>query len=342
MPPLHIRGRPAAPGFAMGPLQILLPAPETRRERGRPSSEEAQALRQAIAKALVDLGALTAAAVEAMPPIWSGSRSRCWKTPRCPKRLSGWSPGACRPRRAWAAVLDAEIVRLPGQRGRVFPGQGQRSRRHPRPGLGQSRRHGSAAHRPGAIVVAADLTPSVFLSADWRDGGIALRDGSTTSHVAMLARSRGVPMVVGLDDAAAADRSGTSALLDGAQGLLVVDPDASVAGRIRTATRIRHHRSCGDAVHHGGARPRPADGTRVLGSPEHLRPGRTRRARSGDLRRHRPRSHRASVRGRARRPQEEASAGSLPAHPALGSGSHASPSARSMPGGTSRSLASRL
>src|SRR5207245_2603375 len=53
---------------------------------------------------------------------------------------------------------------------------------------------------PGAIVAAVDLPPSRFLAIDWsRGGGLALTGGSPTSHVAMLARARGVPAVVGLD-----------------------------------------------------------------------------------------------------------------------------------------------
>ncbi len=51
----------------------------------------------------------------------------------------------------------------------------------------------------GAILYGADITPTRFLQADWsRGGGIALSAGSAASHVAMLARARGVPMAVGL------------------------------------------------------------------------------------------------------------------------------------------------
>ena len=60
-----------------------------------------------------------------------------------------------------------------------------------------------AAIPAGAVVVAADLPLSRFLAIDWaRGGAILLTRGSPTSHVAMLARARGVPMVVGLDGAA--------------------------------------------------------------------------------------------------------------------------------------------
>ena len=50
----------------------------------------------------------------------------------------------------------------------------------------------------GSVVVAADLPLSRFLGIDWAQGGaIVLTEGSPTSHVAMLARARRVPMIVG-------------------------------------------------------------------------------------------------------------------------------------------------
>ncbi len=51
----------------------------------------------------------------------------------------------------------------------------------------------------GSIVLATDLPPSRFLEMSWEGGGIALTGGSANSHVAMLARARGVPMLIGLD-----------------------------------------------------------------------------------------------------------------------------------------------
>jgi phosphotransferase system enzyme I (PtsI) len=74
-----------------------------------------------------------------------------------------------------------------------------------------------------AIVVAHDLPPSLFLSLDWQGRGIALEAGSPTSHVAMLARSRAVPMLVRLGPIAA--RTGEQALLDATGGNLLLSPD---------------------------------------------------------------------------------------------------------------------
>jgi phosphotransferase system enzyme I (PtsI) len=75
----------------------------------------------------------------------------------------------------------------------------------------------------GAVICADDLPPSRFLEIDWSaGGGLALLRGSPTSHVAMLARARGIPMVVqlgALPDAA-------TALLDGESATLELDPGA--------------------------------------------------------------------------------------------------------------------
>ncbi|MGD8447267.1 MAG: phosphoenolpyruvate--protein phosphotransferase, partial [Desulfobacterales bacterium] len=77
--------------------------------------------------------------------------------------------------------------------------------------------------RQDAIVIADDLSPSDFAKLD--DGyckGIALTKGSINSHVALLARSRGIPMLVGLRTVAA--KPDTTAILDAVEGQLIVAP----------------------------------------------------------------------------------------------------------------------
>ncbi|MBS7586142.1 phosphoenolpyruvate--protein phosphotransferase [Ancylobacter defluvii] len=79
-----------------------------------------------------------------------------------------------------------------------------------------------------AIYVGQDMPPSLFLAHDWsKGGGIALAAGSTVSHVAMLARARGVPMVIGLGPLAIP--SGQPLLVDGSEGLVRLDPGEPVA-----------------------------------------------------------------------------------------------------------------
>ncbi|WOH79984.1 phosphoenolpyruvate--protein phosphotransferase [Bradyrhizobium sp. BEA-2-5] len=86
----------------------------------------------------------------------------------------------------------------------------------------------------GGVVCADDLPPSRFLEIDWSGGGgLALLRGSPTSHVAMLARARGIPMVVQLGSI---PDVGTTALLDGEGATLELDPNAE---QVRTFEKRR-------------------------------------------------------------------------------------------------------
>ena len=91
----------------------------------------------------------------------------------------------------------------------------------------------------GAIVCADDLPPSRFLEIDWSGGGgLALLRGSPTSHVAMLARGRGIPMVVQLGSVPNA----ATALLDGEGATLELDPSAEQIGLFERRREI-HRKS---------------------------------------------------------------------------------------------------
>jgi phosphotransferase system enzyme I (PtsI) len=88
-----------------------------------------------------------------------------------------------------------------------------------------------------AILVTHDLTPSLTVQLD-RDAiaAIATDAGTRTSHVAILARSLGLPAVVGSRDAIQRLTGGEHVVLDGSTGTLVINPtDAEVA--------VFHHRA---------------------------------------------------------------------------------------------------
>src|SRR5439155_6099339 len=70
-----------------------------------------------------------------------------------------------------------------------------------------------------AILVTHDLTPSLTVQLDREAiAGIATDAGTRTSHVAILARSLGLPAIVGLRTAARELRGGERAILDGSAG----------------------------------------------------------------------------------------------------------------------------
>jgi phosphoenolpyruvate-protein phosphotransferase (PTS system enzyme I) len=74
----------------------------------------------------------------------------------------------------------------------------------------------------GFVLAGQEMTPTQFLEADWSGGGaVLLEGGSTTSHAAILARGRGVPMIVGVGPVS---RSHKTALVDGNSGQCVLDP----------------------------------------------------------------------------------------------------------------------
>ena len=76
-----------------------------------------------------------------------------------------------------------------------------------------------------AILVTHDLTPSLTVQLD-RDAisAIATDAGTRTSHVAILARSLGLPAVVGLRDATTRLTGGQNIILDGSSGVIILDP----------------------------------------------------------------------------------------------------------------------
>lgn len=90
-----------------------------------------------------------------------------------------------------------------------------------------------------AILVTHDLTPSLTVQLD-RDAiaGIATDAGTRTSHVAILARSLGLPAVVGLLDATARIKPGAVAVLDGTHGILVCDPTPERIAEYRERARV--------------------------------------------------------------------------------------------------------
>jgi len=75
------------------------------------------------------------------------------------------------------------------------------------------------------ILVGHNLTPSDTASINRANVlGIATDLGSRTSHAAILARSLNIPAVVGLHDITTKLETGQHVLVDGSDGLLIVDP----------------------------------------------------------------------------------------------------------------------
>ncbi|MDV7341758.1 phosphoenolpyruvate--protein phosphotransferase [Terasakiella sp. A23] len=74
------------------------------------------------------------------------------------------------------------------------------------------------------LIFAKEMTPSQFISIDWSLGhGLVIGNGSPTSHVSILARAWGVPLMIGTTSFTETGSEG-KAILDLEDGTLVVNP----------------------------------------------------------------------------------------------------------------------
>jgi phosphoenolpyruvate-protein kinase (PTS system EI component) len=115
------------------------------------------------------------------------------------------------------------------------------------------------------ILVASDLGPADLAEVELSGliiGGIALAEGAVTSHAAIVARSLGVPLVVGLGEGVLDADDGMTAMLDGMSGALVMSPtDATLqAARAAVARQEEQREQLARSRADGAA---TADGHRV-------------------------------------------------------------------------------
>lgn len=91
-----------------------------------------------------------------------------------------------------------------------------------------------ASAEANLIVVAHDLSPAdMILFKQHKFGGFVTDVGGVTSHTAIVARSLNIPALVGLHHARQMIRENDVVIVDGLQGVLVVDPDPVVLGEYR-------------------------------------------------------------------------------------------------------------
>ena len=77
----------------------------------------------------------------------------------------------------------------------------------------------------GSIIVSEDITPSDTADMDRSKLlGFLTDEGGQTSHAVIMARAMGIPAVVGLHDATGKIKSGDRIIVDGYNGIVVVNP----------------------------------------------------------------------------------------------------------------------
>jgi phosphotransferase system enzyme I (PtsI) len=256
------RGRTASIGFAQGPFVRIDVAPTDRRTAGLPRDEE-RALRSAIASAGRQIAALAEGAGDEGAQILEFQvallEDEEFLEPMFAAILDGVAADA-----AWISALDEQIADYNSASDEYLRARSS-DLADLRDRVLRTLRGGDGATLKiprGAVVYAEDLPPSRFLEIDWSDGGgLALMRGSPTSHVAMLARARGIPMVVQLGAVSIA----AAALLDGEGATLELDPSSEQISLFQRRRELhRKNRASARAILHRPAASWDGEKIRLL------------------------------------------------------------------------------
>lgn len=85
-----------------------------------------------------------------------------------------------------------------------------------------------------SIIIAHNLTPTDTMNMKENMAiGFATNIGGKTSHTALLAQSQRIPAVVGMRDVTSRVRTGDQLIIDGKEGIVIVNPDAATLASYR-------------------------------------------------------------------------------------------------------------
>jgi phosphoenolpyruvate-protein kinase (PTS system EI component) len=222
-----LRGVPASPGIAFG-LARRLDAPAPAATATVPEADRAPERARA-------LGALERAAeqMDALAARLGGAQADIVATgalmARDPALAAAVERAVAEGRPAPAALVEAADALAAPLRQLDDPTLALRADDLRSVGLRAARlAAGTEAEDPASteptVLVATDLGPADVAELDASVAGVALGAGGVTAHAAIVARSLGLPMVVGLGEELAAVEAGTPVLVDGGRGRLVAAP----------------------------------------------------------------------------------------------------------------------
>jgi phosphoenolpyruvate-protein phosphotransferase len=145
---------------------------------------------------------------------------------------------------AWRAAAERHAALLAGLKNQLLAARAQDVRDVGRRVLNGLVGHDDARDYPAdTVLVAEELTPSDVAGFDQtRVLGFCTTTGGASSHVAIIARSFGLPAIAGIDPGALDVPDGTLVILDGARGVLTVAPTSEVVAQIRGRTAARAER----------------------------------------------------------------------------------------------------
>lgn len=221
--PNRISGQAASAGFAHGPVHLANREARDYAAKSTPE-QELQALNLAVEEAVSSIASamdrLSGDAADILEFQLAMIEDGSFTAAAAERITSGETAYD-----AWKAVLEVEIANYQASEEAYFRARSADLSDICETVLSALSGDTAEAIPPGVIHVDDDIAPSRFLAHDWsKGGGLALRKGSVNGHVAMLARARGVAMIVGIGGSEIDDMA--EALLDAQSGELLVSPDA--------------------------------------------------------------------------------------------------------------------
>jgi phosphotransferase system enzyme I (PtsI) len=252
---LRLTGRPASPGLALSRLFVLADSERAASRAAEDPERETERLRAAIAGAIGELEGVSREVDEDARDILEFQIAMLGDEALAEAAFAAIARGESADT-AWQAALDAQVEEYANAEDEYFRARSADLadlRDRVLRVLSGARQQSVPA---GTVLVALDLPPSRFLGIDWQAGSaIALAAGSPTSHVALLARARGVPMVVGLGADVMQVPSGQEAMIDGERGTLVVAPGAATRAAAKAReSEIKERQAIADKFLHAPAR----------------------------------------------------------------------------------------
>ena len=256
------RGVRAAPGLAIGPLAQFRSTEMQVPEHGSGSAHESAALDAAISGTLaeleIDVGGEAASIAAAHRALLDDPELRA--------AAKEWLAAGKGAGFAWRAAIraHAEAIRATGDPlliERIADLVDVEQRILAKIYGGNSPQVADLGE--GVILIADELLPSQFLSLDAsRLGGVVTARGGPTSHVAILAASAGVPMLVATGAAVLRLPENRIAILDADAGILDSDPVADAVEHVKRRFRT-HEARRGAELSSARVDCVTADGTRI-------------------------------------------------------------------------------
>jgi phosphocarrier protein FPr len=253
--PNLLMGVPASPGLAIGEVFQVRSQEITVNETGAGVDAERRQLDSAIATAQAQLAALRAQLQAKAEPAKAAIFAAHEELLSDPDVLEVAQSAIAKGKSAafgWKNAVSTYADRLAGMRNQLLA---QRANDLRDVGLrvlsiltGTEVRQ--PEYRPNTILIAEDLTPSDTAAFDRsRVMGFCTTRGGATSHVAILARSLGIPALAGIEPAALELPNGSAVVLDANQGSLRTNASAEEVGRIRRAQERAEQRRKQDLAH---------------------------------------------------------------------------------------------